>query len=87
MPIRDIDELRFLGGALISLGLGLGVAAAAAGLLAADHMAAVAEFCGPTADHCALCVAAGALVVASLGAAIIGIELVSRPRLDLSHAV
>ena len=68
MPIRDTDELKILGGALLSLGLALGIAAAATGLLAADHMAAAAEFCGPTADHCNLCVAAGALVVAALAA-------------------
>jgi len=86
MPMRDIDELRFLGGALISLGAGLGIAAAAAGLLAADHMAAAAAFCGPTTDHCSLCLTAAALAVASLGAAITGIELVSKPRVVLTQA-
>lgn len=79
MPTRDMDDLRLLGGALISLGLALGLAAAATGVLAADHMAAAVEFCGPTADHCNLCVAAGALVVTALCVAVIGLELVSRP--------
>lgn len=83
MPTRDMDDLRFLGGALISLGLALGIAAAATGLLAADHMAAAVEFCGPTADHCNLCVAAGALAVTALCVAVIGLELVSRRRTAL----
>ncbi len=86
MPIRDMDELKILGGALLSLGLALGIAAAATGLLAADHMAAAVEFCGPTADHCNLCVAAGALVVAALAAGLIGLELVSRPNTALLRA-
>ena len=86
MPIRDMDELKILGGALLSLGLALGIAAAATGLLAADHMAAAVEFCGPTADHCNLCVAAGALVVAALAAGLIGLELVSRPNAPLLRA-
>ena len=86
MPIRDTDELKILGGALLSLCLALGIAAAATGLLAADHMAAAVEFCGPTADHCNLCVAAGALVVAALAAGLIGLELVSRPNAALLRA-
>ena len=86
MPIRDMDELKILGGALLSLGLALGIAAAATGLLAADHMATAADFCGPSADHCNLCVAAGALVVAALGAGLIGLELVSRPNTALLRA-
>jgi hypothetical protein len=81
-----MDELRFLGGALTSLGIGLGIAAAAAGMLAADHMAAAVELCGPTADHCNQCVAAGALIVAAICTVVIGLELVSRPRTALLRA-
>lgn len=86
MQTRDIDEIRLLGGALVALGLALGGAAAATGILAADHMAAAAELCGPTADHCGLCVAAGALLLAALGAAGAGIGLLVKPRPALQRA-
>ena len=67
MKMQDIHEQRALGAALILLGLSLGGAAAAAGVLAAEHMAPTAAMCGPTLGHCIRCVAAAALLVAALG--------------------
>lgn len=67
MQIQDIQEQRVLGAALIILGLSLGGAAAGAGLLAAEHMAANAAMCGPTLGHCVRCIAAGTLPVAAIG--------------------
>jgi len=72
MQIRDLDEHRLLGGALVALGLSLGGAAAAVGLLAADHMAEAALLCGPTTGHCIRCFAAAALLMTSLGAVAAG---------------
>ncbi|HRJ63407.1 hypothetical protein [Brevundimonas sp. UBA2416] len=67
MQIQDIQEQQVLGAALIILGLSLGGAAAGAGLLAAEHMAANAAMCGPTLGHCVRCIAAGTLLVAAIG--------------------
>lgn len=67
MQIQDIQEEQVLGAALIILGLSLGGAAAGAGLLAAEHMAANAAMCGPTLGHCVRCIAAGTLLVAAIG--------------------
>lgn len=68
MQIQDTHEQQVLGAALIVLGLSLGGAAAGAGLLAAEHMAAAAAMCGPTLGHCARCIAAATLLVAAIGA-------------------
>lgn len=86
MLTRDIDEVRLLGGAFVGLGLSLGGAAAAAGMLATDHMAAAATLCGPTSGHCGLCLAAGALLVASLGVVGAGTRLLLKPRRALQRA-
>lgn len=67
MKIQDIPEQRLLGAALVVLGLSLGGAAAGAGLLTAEHMAANAAMCGPTLGHCVRCIAAGTLLVAAIG--------------------
>jgi hypothetical protein len=66
MRIQDIQDEQLLGAALILLGLSLGGAAAAAGLLAAAHMAQTGPMCGPTLGHCFRCVAAVALLLAAL---------------------
>ncbi len=80
MQTRHIDEYRFLGGALVVLGLALGAAGAVSGLLAIDHMAVVAALCGPATGHCGLCLAAGSLLVASVGATGAGLRFLLEPR-------
>lgn len=86
MQTRNIDEFRCLGASLVALGLALGVAGAAAGLLAADHMASIAALCGPAAEHCGLCLAADSLLFASVGAAGAGIRFLLKPRSALQQA-
>lgn len=81
MQIRDIREQQVPGAALIILGLSLGGAAAGAGLLAAEHMAATAAMCGPTFGHCVRCVAAGTLLVAAIGTSGTGAWLLQPGRL------
>lgn len=66
MRIHDLQDDQILGAALIVLGLSLGGAAAAAGLLAAEHMAQTGPMCGPTLGHCFRCVVAAALLLAAL---------------------
>lgn len=80
MLTRNIDEFRFLGGALLVLGLALAAAGTAASLLAIDHMTSVAALCGPTTGHCSLCPVADSLLVASVGAIGAGIRFLMRPR-------
>ena len=83
MKIQDIHEQQVLGAALIVLGLSLGGAAAVAGQLTNAHMALTGPMCGPTLGHCVRCVAAGALLVASLGASGAGAWLLKlRPALQ-----
>ncbi len=85
MSIQDFHEHQVLGAALIVLGLSLGGAAAAAGLLANEHMALTGPMCGPTFGHCMRCVAAVALLVAALGASGAGAWLL-KPRPVLQRA-
>ena len=86
MRIQDIHEQQALGAALIVLGFSLGGAAAAASLLALEHMALAVEMCGPTAGHCVSCVAAAALLVATLGTFGAGVRLIqSVPALELAR--
>lgn len=80
MQTRDIDEFRYLGAALVVLGLSLAGAGAVVGLLGADHMAAAAGLCGPTTDHCTLCLAADALACASVGALGAGLRFLMKQR-------
>ncbi len=86
MHIQDIRERQMLGAALITLGLSLGGAAAAAGLLAVDHMALTAAMCGPTFGHCVRCIAAGTLLAAALGASGTGAWQLLQPRRALQRA-
>ncbi|WP_439476804.1 hypothetical protein [Brevundimonas sp.] len=80
MQSQDIHEQQVLGAALIILGLSLGGAAAAAGLLAAEHMARTAAMCGPTLGHCVRCIAAGTLLLAAIGASGAGAWLLQSRR-------
>lgn len=68
MVKTNIDERRLLGASLIALGLSLAAASAVATVLALDHMAFAAGLCGPASGHCIRCVAAGATLIAALGA-------------------
>lgn len=80
MQIQQINECRLSAAALLGLGVSLAGAAATTGGLAADHMAAAAALCGPTTDHCGLCVLAGTLLVAALGGTGSGIWLLWKMR-------
>lgn len=85
MKIQDVHEQQVLGAALIILSLSLGGAAAAAGLLAAEHMATTAAMCGPTFGHCVRCIAAGTLLIAAISASGAGAWLL-QPRRALQRA-
>ena len=78
--MNEIDERRLLGASLIVLAVALGAASGVATILALDHMAFAASLCGPTSGHCIRCVAAGASLVAALGALAAGLSLLKPPR-------
>lgn len=65
---------RRLGASLIMIGGILATASAGTALAAAGHMAA-ANLCGPVTEHCILCVAAAASLLASSGVIASGVLL------------
>lgn len=65
MQGSDIQS-RTLGSLLIMAGVALAAVSAATALAAAGHMAGAA-MCGPVTEHCILCVAAAASLLASSG--------------------
>lgn len=86
MQTHPLDEFRLLGAALIALAVALGGAGAAAGLVAAEHMAAAAALCGPANGHCSLCLAADSLLIAAVGAAGVGLRFSLKSRLATQRA-
>lgn len=73
MDSMTVQERRLVAGSLGLLGLTLSACAAAATMVALEHMARDAGLCGPLTGHCGWCYGAAGLVigaVATIGLAI-----------------
>lgn len=79
MRNKDIHDSRKLGVYLMVLGGVLTALAAGAAFAAAIHMGGSAPFCGPVSQHCVLCVAAAASLLASVGVIASGVMLMKTP--------
>ena len=79
MRNNDIHDSRKLGIWLMVLGGALTALSAGAAFAAAIHMGGAAPFCGPVSQHCVLCVAAAASLLASVGVIASGVMLMRTP--------
>lgn len=79
--MRNIDthDPRKLGVHLTMLGGALTALSAGAAFAAAVHMGGSAPVCGPVNQHCILCVAAAASLLASVGVIASGVLLMRTP--------
>ncbi len=87
MPGDNTQDSRALGAGLIIVGAALALSSIVIGIVAADHMAAVAAaLCGPVTGHCLLCVVAAASLLSSTGVIVAGVALRQEPRLTPRRA-
>ena len=79
MRNNDTPDSRKLGVYLTILGGALTALAAGAAVAAVSHMDGSAPVCEPVSQHCILCVAAAASLIASVGVIASGVLLMRTP--------